>query len=670
MKKLIVCMLSLFALASCGHRTEPVPAIDLTDLDTSVAPGEDFFRYANGGWMAKNPLKAEFARYGSFDQLGELNQERLNELFQSMSSMRTRPGSVEQKLVDLYLQGLDSTRRNAEGCQPVMPYINQIQAAADKTELLGVMASFFRQGSSFFFDTYVHSDLADCNRQALYMDQSGLGIGDRDYYVDPANAALHQGYQAFLAQIFALCGLENASQMAANALSVEDRLAAFSWSSVQCRDVAAQYNPMSLKDLAERFPGFDFGAYLSAIGLSDVESVIVSQPSFFEGFARLYADTDLQVLKDYMLGQFIQGCCGSLSDDFYAASFDFFSRQMSGITEQRPRWKRAMAVPNSVLGEAVGKLYVDRYFPASSKKRMLTLVENLRVALGQHIDSLSWMTDSTKAYAREKLANFTVKIGYPDQWKDYSTLTVDPALSYLENRLAASAWYVRDNLSKLGKPTDKTEWHMTPQTVNAYYNPNTNEICFPAAILQPPFFNPDADDAVNYGAIGVVIGHEMTHGFDDQGRLFDKEGNMANWWTDADDAAFRELSQVLVRQYGEVEVLPGVFANGELSLGENIADHGGVSIAYTALHNALKGQEPAPIDGFTADQRFFLGFAHVWAANITDEEIARRTKLDVHSLSENRVNVTLRNFQQFFDAFGICEGDAMFRPESERVIIW
>jgi putative endopeptidase len=354
----------------------------------------------------------------------------------------------------------------------------------------------------------------------------------------------------------------------------------------------------------------------------------------------------------------------------YAAQFDFFSKEMAGIKEHKPRWKRAMRVPNSILSEAVGKMYVKKYFPESSKKRMLALVDNLKTALGQHIEALDWMGDSTKVKAMEKLNTFTVKIGYPDKWKDYSSLTIDPAKSYYENLRAASIWYVADNMNKLGKPTDKSEWGMPPQMVNAYYNPTTNEICFPAAILQPPFFNPDADDAINYGGIGVVIGHEMTHGFDDQGRLFDKDGNMNDWWTAEDAAIFKEKSQKLVAQYNEVEILPGVYANGENSLGENIADHGGLSVAYTALQNAIAGKDVKPIDGFTPAQRFYLSYATIWAQNITDEEKARLNTLDVHSLGENRVNVAVRNFQTFFDAFGIKEGDAMYRPESERVHIW
>ena len=510
----------------------------------------------------------------------------------------------------------------------------------------------------------------DSKTQIFYLGQGGLGMGDRDYYVDPANAELRKGYEAMLVKFFTLAGLDNAEQRAANAAGIEDKLAQFSWTSVQNRDMEKLYNPMSTAQIEKAYAGFDFKAFREAMGLPEMDKVIVEQPSFFQGFSKLFKESKLEVLKDYLAAQLISSAASCLSDDFYAANFDFFSTQMSGVTEQKPRWKRAMAVPNSILGEAVGQMYVAKFFPESSKQKMLDLVKNLQISLGEHIDSLDWMSDATKAKAREKLDAFTVKIGYPDEWKDYSTLNVDPALSYYENLLAANAWYVADNLAKLGQPTDPTEWHMTPQTVNAYYNPTTNEICFPAGILQPPFFNPDADDAVNYGAIGVVIGHEMTHGFDDQGSLFDKDGNMNNWWTAEDRAAFVEKTHVLVDQFNEIEIVPGLMANGELTLGENIADHGGVSVAWTALHNALGDKVPAPIDGFTAEQRFFLGYARVWAQNITDEEKARLTKLDVHSLGNNRVNMTLRNFDQFFEAFGIQEGDAMWRPESERVHIW
>jgi putative endopeptidase len=587
-----------------------------------------------------------------------------------MTEMDPEPGTIDQKIVDLYKQGLDSTRLNAEGAAPIKKYLDELYAVPDKKALAAHLGKLNLVGEGGFFGGGVDADLMDSKTQVFYLGQGGLGMGDRDYYVDPANAELRKGYEAMLAKFFALAGLDKPEQRAANAAGIEDKLAQFSWTSVQNRDVEKLYNPMSSAQIYKAYPGFDFKTFAAAMGLPEMDKVIVEQPSFFQGFSKLFKDSKLDVLKDYLAAQLLNSAAGALSDDFYAADFDFYSTQMSGITEQKPRWKRAMSVPNSILGEAVGQMYVAKFFPETSKQKMLDLVKNLQISLGQHIDSLEWMSDATKAKAREKLEAFTVKIGYPDKWKDYSTLTVDPQLSYYENLRAASAWYVQDNLSKLGKPTDPTEWGMTPQTVNAYYNPTTNEICFPAGILQPPFFNPEADDAVNYGAIGVVIGHEMTHGFDDQGSLFDKDGNMNNWWTPEDRAAFVEKTHVLVDQFSEVEVLPGVKANGELTLGENIADHGGVSVAWTALHNALGGVEPEPIDGFTAAQRFFLGYARVWAQNITDEERARLTKLDVHSLGDNRVNVTLRNFGQFFDAFGIREGDPMWRPESERVHIW
>ena len=670
MKKILFIIIPMMAMVSCSQKQASVPAIDPTDFDTTVSPAEDFYAYVNGGWMKKNPLKAEYARFGSFDVLSENNQIRLNDLFSSMTTMKTEAGSVDQKIADLYKQGLDSTRLNAEGGEPLKKYVDEIYAAADKDALVKIVADLHTYGEDSFFGVGVDADLMNSNNQVLYMGQGGLGIGNRDYYLDAENEAIKEGYRQFLVKVFTLSGIENPEQAASHALSVEEKLAAFSWTSVENRDYTKLYNPMSTAEIAGTFKGFDFAAYFDAMNIPAQDLVIVEQPSFFKGFSDLFADTDIDVLKDYVAGQLIQGGCSALSDEYYAASFDFFSRQMSGVTEQKPRWKRAMSVPNSILGEAVGEMYVAKYFPESYKEKVLTLVNNLRTAFSQHIDALDWMGEATKAYAQDKLAAFTVKIGYPDKWKDYSSLEVNPELSYYENLRAASKWYIADNLSKLGKPTDKTEWGMTPQTVNAYYNPTTNEICFPAAILQPPFFNPDADDAVNYGAIGVVICHEMTHGFDDQGRLFDKEGNMTSWWTEEDAAAFQAKAEVLAAQFDAIEVLPGLHADGHLSLGENIADHGGVSIAYTALQNSFEGNHPEPIDGFTAEQRFFLGYGHVWAQNATDEEKARLTKLDVHSLAENRVNATLRNFQEFFDAFGIKEGDAMFRPEEERVHIW
>ena len=670
MKKTLLMLPLVIAAVSCQQKGEKVPALDTSYMDLSISPKSDFYSYANGNWVKNNPLKPEYARFGSFDKLREDNVERLNALFAEMSKMSPAYGTNDQKIVDLYKQGLDSTRLNSEGATPIAKDLNAIYAAADKQELVKVLADMNKYGSGGFFGVGVDADLMDSDSQVLYMGQGGLGMGDRDYYVAKENAELHEKYQQMIEKFFSLCGLDEPARRAASALKTEDALAEFSWTSIQNRDYTKLYNPMSTSQITATFKGFDFALFFKSLGLPEQEKVIVQQPSFFNGFAKLYADTDLETLKDYLAAHLIMDASSYLSDDFYAADFDFFSTAMSGITEQKPRWKRAMSIPNSILGEAVGQMYVKKYFPEENKQKMLEIVGQLQKSLGEHIAALDWMSDKTKEYAEKKLSSFTVKIGYPDKWKDYSSLTVDPKLSYYDNIRSANAWYVADNLSKLGQKTDKSEWGMTPQTVNAYYNPTTNEICFPAAILQPPFFNIDADDAINYGAIGVVIGHEMTHGFDDQGRLFDAEGNMTNWWTAEDEAKFKEKTAVLVKQYSEVEILPGLHADGQLTLGENIADHGGVSIAYTALHNALGDTLPADIDGFNVDQRFFLGFAHLWAQNATDEEKARLTKLDVHSLAENRVNITVRNFPFFFKAFDIQEGDPMWRPESERVNIW
>ena len=671
MKKFFMLMIPLMLFAACGPKREIVKAIDLTDLDTTASPKVDFYQYATGGWRTKNPLKGEYSRYGSFNVLEELNQERLNSLFESMAKMRAEKGTVDQKISDLYKMAMDSVRRNELGAEPIREDIAAILAIGSKEELIAKLAEFDRTGADGgFYGGYVEADLMDSDNQIFYIGQGGLGMGDRDYYLEASNAALKEGYKAFLEKIFTLAGIDNPAGRAANALSVEDKIAEISWTRVQQRDMQKVYNPMSSAEIIAAYPGIFFDKYLEGRGIPAQEKIIVGEPSFFKGLSGYLDAADLEILKDYMLGQYVQGTCGALSDDFYTASWEFFSHQMSGATEQKPRWKRVMSVPNMFLSEAVGKMYVERWFPESSKQKMLTLVHNLQDALAQHVDSLEWMGDSTKVKAREKLSTFTVKIGYPDKWKDYSTLDIDPKNGYYANLRNARTWYIADNLSKLGKPTDRTEWGMPPQTVNAYYNPTTNEICFPAAILQPPFFNPDADDAVNYGGIGVVIGHEMSHGFDDQGRLFDAKGNMTNWWTKEDEEKFNEKAQVLVRQFNEVEIAPGLKANGELTLGENIGDHGGISIAWTAMQNAWNGVHPEPIDGFTAEQRFWLSYGHIWAANETPEEAARRTKLDVHSLPVNRVNVSIRNFQQFFDAFGIGEGDPMFRPESERVHIW
>ena len=667
MKKITLVMMSMMALAAC---TPKVPALDMKNLDPSVSPKEDFYQYATGGWQKNNPLRPEFSRYGSFDAISERTQENLNALFESMTSLKAEKGTVEQKISDLYKMALDSTTRNSLGAEPIKPYIEKIQAVANIDEFWALIGRMNQEGGTGFYDSGVEADLTDSDTQILYLGQGGLGMGDRDYYLLETNKALKEGYMAYLEKVLELAGIPDAKALVAKDMQVEDAIAEYSWTREQNRNVAAIYNPMSSAQIDKAWPYIGFGKASKAFGLPAQDKIVVQQPSYFEKLNGYLSKAPLENLKAYILCQFVSGAAGALSDDFYTANWEFFSHQMAGAQEQRPRWKRAMQVPNSLLGEAVGEMYVSRYFPESSKQKMLTLVENLSTALGEHIDALEWMSDTTKAKAREKLASFTVKIGYPDKWKDYSTLDIDPSKTYYENLRSASRWFVNDNISKLGKPTDKTEWGMTPQTVNAYYNPTTNEICFPAGILQKPFFDPDADDPVNYGGIGVVIGHEMSHGFDDQGSMFDATGNMVNWWTETDKAKFDALGDKLVAQFDEVEVLPGVHANGRFTLGENIGDHGGLSIAFSAMQNAIKDKPVKLIDGFTPEQRFYLSYATVWAQNITDQEKARRTNMDPHSLAVNRVNVSVRNFQSFFDAFDLKEGGAMFRPEEERVHIW
>lgn len=659
------------ASCSCSQQSQPaVPAINLENMDTSVSPGDDFYAYATAGWQRNNPLKPEFSRYGAFDILAENNQIRLNDLFKSLADVKVKAGSVEQKIADLYRMGLDSTRLNAEGAAPVKPYLEALETVVDAESFIRATAECSIYGVGSLFGSYVGADMMDSNTQILYIGQSGLSMRNRDYYLLPQHAAIRDGFKAYLTKVFDLAGYEDAEQRAADAYEVEMAIAVPYWSMVQQRDVAAQYNPMSSAELAAAFPNLHFDTYFAVQGIAEQPKLVVEQLSYFKALDSMLATMPAAQLRHFLQSKVLSDAAGALSDDFYTASFEFFSRQMAGVQEPKPRWKRAMSVPNGLLGEAVGKMYVSRYFSESDKKKMLGIVSNIQKALGEHVDALDWMSDETKAKAHDKLSSFIVKVGYPDKWKDYSTLTIDPAISYLDNLREASRWYHEDNMSKIGQPVDRSEWGMTPQTVNAYYNPTTNEICFPAGILQPPFFNPAADDAVNYGAIGVVISHEMTHGFDDQGRLFDKEGNMNNWWTEADAAAFQARTAKLVDQFDQVEVLPGVFANGAATLGENIADQGGLRIAFTAMQNSFGGKHPEPLDGLTAEQRFYIAYATVWAQNITDAEIQRRTLTDVHSLGKNRVNVSVRNLETFFEAFGIVEGDPMFRPESDRVIIW
>ena len=678
MKKIVLFAATMACMASCQNQTSKTPAIDPANFDLSVAPNVDFYQYATGGWQARNPLKPEYSRFGSFDVIAENNQKRINDLFQEMTKLDAAKGSVEQKISDLYKMGLDSARLNAEGAAPIEAGVRELLSLTDRDRLTEAVARLHHTVANPFFGVGVQADLMNSDVNALYISQSGLTMGDRDYYLEPENENIRTAYKEYLKKIFRLAGLPEAEldKAVAGVMDIETRLAEKSWSNVELRNIPAQYNPTKRADFEKTYDAVDWAAYYKAMGIGDFETIIVTTPSAIAAANDLMKNAPIEELRYYLAAQYINAAASYLSDEFQQASFDFYGKVMSGQQEQKPRWKRAMSVPNGTLGEAVGEMYVAKYFPAEDKARMTELVKNLQKALSQHIAALDWMSDATKARAQEKLSAFTVKIGYPDKWKDYSTLEIDPAKSYWENIVGANEWYTADNIAKLGKPVDKDEWHMSPQTVNAYYNPTTNEICFPAAILQPPFYNPDADDAVNYGAIGVVIGHEMTHGFDDQGRQFDKDGNMNNWWTEEDAAAFKAKTDVLVKQFDAIEVLPAkdgqpaLHANGALCLGENIADQGGLRVAYTAYHNSLEGKEKlAPIDGFTPEQRFYLAYAQLWAQNIRDEEIARLTKLDVHSLGKWRVDATLRNLQDFYDAFSITDG-AMYMPVEERVIIW
>ncbi len=660
-------------MMSCsGSKDAKVPAIDKTNFDESIALNEDFYQHFNGGWMKKNPMKAEYSRYGAFDVLQERNVIRLNELFGSLAGTENEHGSVAQKIADLYKLGTDSIRLNSEGATPLMKELGLIKSATDKKDVSRLMGQMQATLGAPFFSLSVDADQMNSSVNILYLNQGGLGMSNRDYYLDAENEQIRQAYMIYVETLFKLAGYtqEQAQQAVKSVVEIETAIAKASRSNVALRDTHSNYNMLATTDIKSRYDNIDWDIFAENCGFTLPEQINIGQPEVIDAVNSTIGESSMESLKDYLAFNYLNNAASFLGDDFYDAAFNFFSKTISGIQEQSPRWKRASNVTNSILSEAVGELYVEKYFPAEYKEKVLSLVKNLQTALGEHIDALEWMSDATKAKAHEKLDAFYIKIGYPDKWKDYSSLDIDTSLSYLENIERANAWSTADQLADLGKPVDRDKWYMSPQTVNAYYNPTTNEICFPAAILQPPFFNPDADDAVNYGAIGVVIGHEMTHGFDDQGREYDKDGNLADWWTAEDAAAFEARTAGLVEQFNNVTVNDeGLHADGALTLGENIADQGGLRVAYTAMKNAQNGIEPDPIDGFTAEQRFYIGYATVWAQNIRPEEVARRTKMDVHSLGKWRVNATLRNIDTFYDAFGITDG-AMYLPQEDRIVIW
>lgn len=649
--------------------------VNIENLDTTVSPKEDFFLYACGGWKEKHPLTAEYSRFGMFDLLRENAREQLKDLIVNLSlhDDAKTVGTVAQKVSDLYAMGLDEERLNREGATPLLPIIDRI-ANADASKMDELLAWQHSGIGGSFFGTGVGTDAMNSDMNILHIGEVGLGLGDRDFYLEKneRNEEILTAYRKYVMRLMELIGYDEATQERVwNAvIKLETEFARHKMTREDRRDPRKRYNIMTIEEIRKKFPDFNWDSYFNLLGLEEVDKANIVNPAFTEFITSYMKTLAPQEIKDYMTFESVNDATGLLSDDFINASFDFYDRVMSGKEELEPRWKRAMRIPNSMLGEAVGKLYVEKYFPEENKEYMMKLVENLTKSLGKHIEELPWMSDETKAKALDKLSTFTVKIGYPDKWKDYSAIHIDPAKSYLENVLEASKWYVKDNYSKMNKPVDKEEWHMTPQTVNAYYNPTTNEICFPAAILQPPYFDPEADDALNYGAIGVVIGHEMTHGFDDSGRQFDKNGNLAEWWTDEDSKRFKALADKLVEQFDAIEVLPGVHANGRFTLGENIADQGGLRVALTAYLDSNHDDPAADIDGFSPLQRFYISYAGVWAENIRDEEIQLRTKTDPHSLGSLRTNATLRNIDEFHEAFGIEPGDSMWREKDERVVIW
>ena len=670
MKKFSYAVLSIALTSTMTINAQTPKGVDRNNLDESIAPQEDFYQYACGGWMKANPIKAEYSRFGTFDKLGESSREQVRSLIDNLDRKNAAQGSITQKIGDLYAMGLDSVRLNKEGAAPIMNDVKTINNTK-RADIIDLMSNMI--GVNAFFGTGVDADMMNSNMNTMYWQQGGLGLGDRDYYLENSEniVAVRDAYKKYLKTISALIGYSETEQnrFVENVMSIETALAKAAMTREELRNPMASYNPMTLDQITTQFPNVDLRRYFKNQGLNNVDIVVVGQPKSFAAVDSIMKNASEQELRDYITAGYVSTAASYLSDDFINAEFEL-SKAVSGVQQLQPRWKRALSVPNGMLGEAVGQLYVEKYFPQSSKDKMLELVNNLKIALGQHIDNLTWMSDATKAKAQEKLATFTVKIGFPDKWRDYSGITIDPKKSYWENIKAAIKFNVDFNLADYGKPVDRDRWYMPPQTVNAYYSPLTNEICFPAGILQAPFFNPDADDAENYGAIGVVIGHEMTHGFDDQGRQFDKDGNLKDWWTAEDAEAFNKLADQLVAQFDEIIVLGDTHANGRFTLGENIADQGGLRVAFTAYQNSLKGKERKDIDGFTPEQRFYLSYANVWAANIRDEEILSRTKTDPHSLGRWRVNATLRNLQPFFDAFNVKEGDKMFRSVNDRVVIW
>ncbi|MDO5588056.1 MAG: M13 family metallopeptidase [Bacteroidales bacterium] len=679
MKKItMVAALAVAALAADAQAPAAeqgaVHGVNKADMDMSVRPGDDFYQYAGGGWLKANPMKPEYSSYGVFNDLAETNRKQIRELFENLSKEKHAFGSVGQKVADLYNMAMDSVRLNKEGAAPLQKDLDKVKAFSKKADFTAFIADQHLYMGNPFFGIGVDTDLKNSDLNVMWLSPGTSGLPDRDYYLntDADSKKKQEAYRAYLSKIFQLSGYKKkeAEKAAKVIYNIEYQFAEAKMSRAEARDYNKLYNIYTIDMLQKDYPAIQWAKYFELMGVKDVKQVILTEPKVMAVAQKLMSTLSEQDIKYYVAGLIIKSSTSVLSDDFVNANFDFYGRLLNGQKEQKARWKRALGFPNSLLGEAVGELYVSKYFAGESKAKMLKLIDNLRKALATRIANLTWMNDTTKINALVKLNSFTVKVGYPDKWRDYSKLTIDLAKSLYDNVAAATYVETLRNLEKFGKPVDKSEWGMTPQTVNAYYNPTTNEICFPAAILQAPFFDVNADDATNYGAIGVVIGHEMTHGFDDQGRNFNADGNMVDWWTAGDSKRFTAAAEKLAAQFDQITVVGDLKANGHLTLGENIADQGGLRISYDAFKITQQFQEGKDIDGFTPAQRFYLSYGRIWAEHMTEEAIYQQTKSDPHSIGRNRVNATLRNIDTWYNAFGVKEGDKMWLAPAERAIVW
>ena len=674
--KMIIPMVMIAAMPM-GADAQNKSGLVMSNLDKTAKPADDFYQFATGGWQKNNPLPAAYSRYGSFDQLQENNNKRINSILGELQKKSYKKGSIEQKLSDFYKLAMDVDRRNKEGVAPVKPLLDEIAAAQSKADLQKLQVKYAWMGLGVSYGAGFGADEKNVTQNIYSLSQGGLTLGAKDYYLnnDAATVAIREAYKTYLAKMFQLYGFSaaDACQYAQAIFLHETSLAFVSKSRTELRDPQANYNKMTLKQFAEDYPNIPLETLANGEGIKseNIQELIVGQPAFFAAYDKLSAAENASVLKALMLWSVIRSSSAYLTDEIREANFDFFGKTMSGRQEDYPLWKRATNQVENQMGEALGRIYCKKFFPESSKKMMETLVKNLQISLGERIDAQTWMSDVTKAAAHKKLDKFYVKIGYPNKWTDYSLLNIDLSKSYYENVLACRKFANDKEIAeKAGKPVDRDEWYMTPQTVNAYYNPTTNEICFPAGILQYPFFDPKADEAFNYGAIGVVIGHEMTHGFDDQGRQYDATGNLQDWWTADDAKGFNQRADMYADFFSNIKVLPDLNGNGRFTLGENLADHGGLMVAFNALKNATAKKPLKNKDGFTPAQRFFLAYAGVWGQNITEKEIRQRVKNDPHSLGKWRVDGALPHIDAWYEAFGVKPGDKMFIPKNERLELW